>query len=149
LYIADTANHRIRLMPELTGTYFGQSITANQIKTVAGDGTVGFSGDGSLAVNAQLNNPRGIFVNATGMYIADTGNHRIRFVPTTDGLYYGQNMTANCIYTLAGDGTGGFNNDGIHASTAQLNSPYGVTADDALNVYVSDKDNHRIRKISP
>ncbi|MEV8553773.1 Teneurin-2 [Streptomyces glaucescens] len=87
LYIADSENHRIR------------KVTADgQIRTVAGTGTAGFSGDDGPAVAAELNCPYGVAVGSTGnLYIADTDNHRVRQV-TPDGR----------IRTVAGTGTPGF-----------------------------------------
>ena len=71
LYIADKYNHRIRRIDALTGI----------ITTVAGNGKAGFSGDGGLATEASLSLPEGIFIAPSGvLYIADTGNHRIRLV---------------------------------------------------------------------
>ena len=68
LYIADTANHRIRRV-DPSGT----------IATIAGTGEEGFSGDGAPAVSAQLSGPKGVAVDGAGnLYIADSGNHRIR-----------------------------------------------------------------------
>ena len=75
LYIADTRNHRIRRL----------DLTSGNITTIAGTGTQGFTGDGAAASLADLNAPSGLALDAVGgLYIADTGNHRVRFVdPTT------------------------------------------------------------------
>ena len=71
LYIADTNNHRIRRVDAGTG----------DITTVAGTGEQGFSGDGEPAIHAGLNEPRAVYVDGAGhLYIADSGNHRIRKV---------------------------------------------------------------------
>ena len=77
LFIADQFNHRIR------------KIAANgQISTVVGTGSPGYSGDGGLAVNAQINTPTGVFVDTLGnLYIADVGNQRIRKVDTSGKNY--------------------------------------------------------------
>ncbi len=80
LYIADTANNRIREVVKATGI----------INTVVGNGTLGFSGDGGNPLAAQLNNPQGIAVDSQGnLYVSDTQNQRIRAVtfsaPTTVG----------------------------------------------------------------
>ena len=72
LYIADTQNHRIRM------------VSSGIITTVAGDGSNGFFGDGGPATLAKLKQPGGVAVNTLGnFYIADTHNHRIRFVDTS------------------------------------------------------------------
>ena len=91
LFIADTWNHRIRKVTP-----------GGVISTVAGNGTLGFSGDGGPATAAQLNYPSDMAVDAAGnLFIADTGNHRIRKV-TPGGV----------ISTVAGNGTAGFSGDG-------------------------------------
>ena len=120
--------------------YFGgaeepQSLIAQSlIETVAGGGT---RGDGGAAVAAQLNRPFGVTLDGAGnLYIADRDNHRIRKVDA-----------AGVISTVAGDGTEGFGGDGGAAVAAQLRSPTGVAPDGAGNLYIADRDNHRIRKV--
>ena len=126
LYIADTANHRIRKVD-----------AAGVISTVAGDGTRGSGGDGDPAVDAQLNSPYGLALDGAGnLYIADTVNHRIRKVDA-----------AGVISTVAGDGTRGYGGDGDPATAAQLSFPVGVALDAAGSLYIADNDNHRIRKV--
>ena len=131
MYIADRFNHRIR------------RVTASGIiTTVAGTGTAGFSGDGGPAVNAQLNQPEDVWVDAGGtLYIADSSNHRIRRV-TTGGT----------ISTVAGSGgpgfTGGFAGDGGAATSAQLNRPTGLVVDAGGNIFIADSSNHRIRRVA-
>ncbi|HEX7026767.1 MAG TPA: Ig-like domain-containing protein, partial [Gammaproteobacteria bacterium] len=132
LYIADRNNHRIR-----------QVSPDGIINTVAGSGPAGgeggFAGDSGAATSARLNSPSGIAVDATGnLYIADTFNHRIRKVGV-DGV----------IVTIAGTGSPGFSGDGGPATQAQLWAPTGLDVDAEGNVYVADRINHRIRKISP
>ncbi len=128
LYIADTRNSRIRRVTP------GGTIT-----TVAGNGTVGYSGDGGAATSAQLFFPYGVAVDAAGnMYIGDNGNHRIRRV-TPGGI----------ITTVAGNGNGGYSGDGGAATSAQLELPFGVAVDAAGNLYVADAGNHRIRRVTP
>ena len=96
--------------------------------TVAGNGTLGFSGDGGPAVSAELNAPTGVAVDRAGnLFIADTGNRRIRKV-SKDGT----------IATIAGDGTLGSTGDGGPATSAQLYPPNGVAVDGAGNLFISD-----------
>ena len=129
LYIADTGNNRIRMV----------SFTANTIVTVAGNGTSGPTGDGFPAINAELNSPRGItFDSAGNLYIADSGNHRIRMV----------SAATKDITTVAGNGTLGYNGDNIAATSAELNYPLGVAVDAAGNIYIADSQNFRIRMVS-
>ena len=127
LYIADTNNNRIRkVAPD------------EIISTVVGTGRSGYSGDGGLATNAQLNRPRDVEVGADGsLYIADTDNHCIRKV-TPDGV----------ISTLAGIGASGYSGDGGPATSAQLAWPQDVTVGTDGSLYFTDTGNHRIRKVS-
>ena len=126
LYIADTSNHRIRKVD-----------SSGIITTFAGTGTAGFSGDDGSATAAQLSSPRGVAVDGSGnLYIADNSNHRIRKVDT-----------AGMITTVAGTGTAGFSGDGGSATAAQLNSPISVAVDGSGNVFITDSNNHRVRKV--
>jgi sugar lactone lactonase YvrE len=107
------------------------------ITAFAGDGTEGSSGDGGAATQAQLNSPRGVAVDGAGnVYIADTGNHRIRRVGS-NGI----------ITTYAGTNGPGFSGDGGPATQAQLSSPVGVAVDGAGAVYIADRANNRIRRV--
>jgi uncharacterized protein (TIGR03437 family) len=108
------------------------------VSTVAGTGNAGFSGDGGAAVSAQLNGPQAVAVDAAGnLYIADTGNYRIRKV-TAGGT----------ISTLAGNGIPGFTGDGGAAVLAQIGAPAGVAVDALGNVFFSD-GSVRVRKVNP
>jgi len=127
VFIADTANHRIRRVDAGTGL----------ISTIAGTGTFGFSGDGAAATSAQLYNPYGVAVDGVGnVFIADTYNHRVRRVDAGTGL----------ISTFAGT-TAGFSGDGAAATSAQLWYPAGVAVDGAGNVFIADTSNHRVRRV--
>ena len=149
LVIADTGNNRVRVVAASTGTFYGQAMTAGDIYTVAGDGTAGFSGDGGPATSAELNDPAGVAVDGAGnLVIADTSNNRVRVVAASTGTFYGQAMTAGDIYTVAGDGTGGFSGDGGPATSAELDSPYGVAVDGAGNLVIADTDNNRVRVVA-
>ena len=126
IYVADSRNNRVR------------KIANGIVTTVAGTGVDDFSGDGLAAASAQLSFPRDVVVDAAGnLYIADTGNSRIRKV-TSSGV----------ISTVAGNGTAGFAGDGGLASSAQLSYPSGLTTDSAGNLYIADSWNYRVRKIS-
>jgi sugar lactone lactonase YvrE len=128
LYIADTHNHRIRKLNLTTGT----------LTTIAGT-TPGFSGDMASATSAQLNLPTALAVDASNnLYLADTGNHRIRRITATTGI----------ITTIAGTGTQGFSGDTGPAISAAIDSPTGLALDAAHNLYLADTHNHRIRKIT-
>ena len=101
---------------------------------VAGNGSMGFSGDNGPATSAQLNNPHGIAVDAAGnLYIADYGNLRIRKV------------SGGVITTVAGGGSSDLGDNGPAAS-AYLNDPVAVAVDSAGNLYLPDYN--RVRKVS-
>lgn len=112
---------------------------AGAVSVIAGSGLAGFGGDGGPATQAELNAPAGIAFDSAGtMYIADSGNNRIRTI-TTDGN----------IHTIAGSGVAGFAGDGSTADFAAFVTPLGVSVDPSGNVYVADSGNNRLRKLSP
>ena len=108
------------------------------VTRIAGTGASGYSGDGGPALNAQLNSPQGVAVDASGnLYIADSGNSCIRMV-TANGT----------ITTVAGMRSAGFSGDGGAATSARLNSPQGVALDASGNLYIADNNNYRVRKVA-
>jgi sugar lactone lactonase YvrE len=126
LFIADTYNHRVRRVDAKTGG----------ITTVAGNGSLGYSGDNGPAASASLNYPQEIAVDTAGnLFIADESNH-IRRVDVTTGF----------ITTVAGNGTAGYNGDNILATSAGMR-PFGVALDDAANLFIADSYNYRIRRV--
>jgi len=126
LYFADQKNHVIRKIDN-----------NGIITTIAGNGSSGYSGDGSQATSAQLDNPRGICLDINGhILIADSGNNTIRKLDI-NGI----------ITTLAGNGSSGYSGDNQLASSSQLSDPRGVNVDDFGNIYIADTGNFRIRKI--
>jgi len=171
VFIADTENHRIRVVDGATG----------DIDTLAGTGTAGYSGDGGLATNAELDSPRGVCLNGAGeMVIADTMNSCIRevdlgdiistitgtgapalnhprqlamdatgnvYIADTDNQRVRKLDTSGWITTVAGTGSGGYDGDGIPATSAKLNKPGGVCVAPSGNFYIADTSNHRIRKV--
>ncbi len=109
------------------------------ITTVAGNGTYGFSGDGGLAVNAQLNAPEGVAVHPDGtIYISDGGNNRIRKVDP-EGV----------ITTYAGTGVWGYSGDGGPAIDAMFNWPQNIKLGKDGSLYIADYWNYSIRRVSP
>jgi uncharacterized repeat protein (TIGR01451 family) len=123
LYIADRYSGRIRKV-SASGT----------ISTVAGNGSYGYSGDGAAAGSAAFRYPEGVAVDGSGnLYIADSGNARIRQV-----------STAGAVATLVGGGIG----DGGLGVFGLLNQPSGVARDNAGNTYVADTNNDRVRKVA-
>jgi sugar lactone lactonase YvrE len=127
LYIADTNNHRIRKV-DLNGV----------IRTIGGSGVAGYSGDNQPATAAALSSPSGIAIDGQGnLYIADTGNSRIRKLTVATGL----------ITTVAGNGSARFSNDGQLATDSSLNTPRAVAIDLAGNFYIADSGNDRVRRV--
>jgi Bacterial Ig-like domain (group 3)/NHL repeat len=135
VYVADRHNHRVRMIAASSGA----------ISTVAGSGAAsfsgGFSGDGAAATAATLAKPSGVSVDVTGnIYIADTGNQRIRQVGggqvTTGG---------SSIATIIGSGQQGYGTDGTTSATVNLNAPKAVAPDAAGNLAISDTLNQRVR----
>src|SRR6266480_1408750 len=129
LYIADLGNERIRKIAAATGI----------ITTVAGNGVLGFTGDGGAATKASLNSPASVALDASGnLYVADYANHRIRKVAAATGI----------ITTVAGNGINSFAGDGGAATNASLNYPASVALDASGNLYIADPNNNRIRKVA-
>jgi DNA-binding beta-propeller fold protein YncE len=105
---------------------------------VAGTGTRGFAGDGGPATDAEFSGPSSLAVDGAGnLYIADSGNQRIRRIDATTQI----------VTTVAGSGTAGFEGDGAPALSASLDSPSGVALDAEGNLYISDTGNNRIRRV--
>jgi trimeric autotransporter adhesin len=129
LYIGDARNNRIREV----------AISGGTITTVAGNGVPGYSGDGNLATNAELDFPSRPFIDAAGnIYIADYQNNRVRKVNATTGV----------ITTIAGNGVAGYAGDGSAATSAELNGPLSVAVDSSGIVYIADVNNERIRAVN-
>jgi hypothetical protein len=102
-------------------------MTKGDIYTIAGNGTFGFSGDGGPATSAEFYFPEASAVDGSGnVLVADRNNDRIRVVAESTGTFYGTAMTAGDIYTIAGNGTGGYSGDGGPATSAELYSPQGI-----------------------
>jgi NHL repeat-containing protein len=149
LVIADTQDSRVRVVAVHTGTFYGMPMTAGDIYTVAGTGVPGFSADGVLATKAKLSTPEGVAVDAAGnLLIADQGQCRLRLVAANTGTFYGQAMTADHIYTVAGDGTEGSSGDGGPATSAELDTPDGVAVDTAGDLVIADFGSNRVRLVA-
>ncbi len=150
LVISNTNQDVVDFVPGVSGSYFGQAMTAGYIYTIAGNGTQGSSGNGGPATSAELNGPQGVAIEPAGggIAIADTGNNIIRFVPATSGTYFGQSMTADDIYTIAGNGTAGLSGNGGLGTSAELSSPVQVSLDSSGNLAFADQANNEIRYVA-
>jgi PKD repeat protein len=139
IYFSDALNNRIRKIS-----------TSGIITTIAGNGTVGYSGDGGQATSAaiylqnenDLPDGGGIAIDVNGnIFISDYGNNAIRKI-----------NTLGIISTVVGTGVAGFNGDNIPATAAELERPNGITFDTYGNLYIADGDgngnNERIRKVN-
>ncbi|MBK7995450.1 MAG: SMP-30/gluconolactonase/LRE family protein [Blastocatellia bacterium] len=128
IFIADSGNNRIRRVDRVT----------NIITTVVGNGRSDFSGDSGPALQASLSFPIGIFLDdKNNLLIADSFNNRIRKVDSSTGN----------IASIAGTGDADYNGDNILATRASLNFPSFATMDSLGNIFISDTDNSRVRKI--
>jgi sugar lactone lactonase YvrE len=126
LYFADTNRHQVY-----------ESTLAGALVVVAGNGVQGFLGDGGAATSAELDSPKAVAVGTDGtLYIADTGNQRIRAV------------SAGQIRTFAGNGVAGFGGDNGAATSASLNQPNALAIDSSGALLVCDSANQRVRRIS-
>ena len=127
IFITDLTNYRIRKVS-----------TTGIMTTIAGTGSSGSTGDGSPATAATFEHAGFIAIDRIGnVYIADANSNRIRKI-----------NTSGIIFTIAGTGTGGFMGDNGPATSAELNGPSGVAVDNLGNIFFSDINNQRIRKIS-
>jgi hypothetical protein len=128
IYLSDSGNNVLRKVSASTGV----------ITTIAGNGTGGYSGDGGPATSAELSWPAGVTVDAaSNVYFADNGG-AVRKISASTGI----------ISTVAGTGVWGYSGDGGPATSAQLSYDISVAVDSAGNLYIADKYNMRIRKVS-
>lgn len=126
LYVSDTIDHRIRKIS-----------AAGTITTYAGNGLYGITGDGGLAVSAEVGSPRGLTLDQGGNLYATIGF----------GSATRQIAASGLITTVAGGGIAGFAGDGGKATAAQFLVPFGIAKDAAGNIYIADTDNNRIRRV--
>src|SRR5205823_4020452 len=130
VYFADAGLHKVYRVVQATGT----------LEVVAGTGSTGFNGDQADATQATLYTPYQIHIRGDYLYIADMNNHRIRRVNI--------HVSPRPIDTIAGTTSGGFSGDGDAAVVTQLYNPSSVWTDTNGDVYISDRSNQRIRKLT-
>ena len=128
VYIADTGNAYIRKIT-----------TDGNINFIAGDGSIGYGGDGGLATSAGLIEPYSIALDSSGnIFIAEPEDGRIRELTVSN----------NDIITAVGTGVLGFAGDGGPGTKAEVHQASGVAVDSSGNIYIADSLNNRIRKVS-
>ena len=175
VFIADTTNNRVRMVPSSSGTFFGQVMAAGDIYTVAGTGTAcsthtpagcGYTSGGvpQLATTANLDVPSGVAVDSSGnLYIADTTDNMVAMVARSacsSACPFGLASTVvGDIYTIAGTGTAcsthtpagcGYTSSGAAqvATSANLDAPSGVAVDSAGNLYIADKTDNMVALVA-
>ena len=127
LYIADLTNNVVR------------KVSAGIISTIAGNGTAGFSGDGQAGTSAQLNAPASVVFDPAGnMYIADSGDNRVREI----------SASTQTIRTITGTDSEQFAGDTGPANLASLYGPYALFLDQAGDLFIADMFHNRVRRIS-
>lgn len=127
VYFTERTGHRVRFIDG-----------GGALRTLAGTGVDGFSGDGGPAAEAQVSAPGGLGIAAGVLYLADSGNDRIRAI----------DLDAGTIETVAGNGVRGYTGDGVDATASALNFPEDVTATaDGARIFIADTGNHRVRHV--
>src|SRR5260370_28155792 len=125
LWYSDPGNNRVRM-----------GNAAGIVNTVAGNGVRGYSGDGGPATSAEVNQPNGLALDASGnLYFSDTGNNVVRMI-----------NGAGIISTVAGNGTAGFSGDGGPATSAPLNVPLWLILESSGNPYIPEPSYPRDRR---
>ena len=115
-----------------------------ELTPFAGAGPIGFSGDAGPALGATIGCPVGMAIGPDGaLYFADHANNRVRRIDQ-----------AGIITTIAGSGPAGvnqgsFSGDGGPATSATLQEPWDVAFDGKGNLFIADRDNHRVRRVDP
>jgi NHL repeat len=129
LYICLRNDHKVRQVEMRTGI----------IRTVAGTGERGYTGDHGPALRATFNGPKEIAVDRqNNIVLVDTENHCIRRIETVSGV----------VTTVAGTGQAGGSGDGGPATAATLKRPHGACLDEVGNIFIGDSENHRVRFMS-
>jgi sugar lactone lactonase YvrE len=113
------------------------------ITLLAGNGRVGYAGDGGPAIAAQFNNPQGIAIDQLGnVYVADTGNSVIRVITPNGNI----NLFAGNV--VNGSPVPGWTGDGGSPIGAELDLPAGMAVDSSGNLYIADSANNAVREIT-
>ena len=157
--LADQGNHRIRVVAARSGRFYGITMKAMGVYTVAGDGSaLSDSGDGGQATRAELGLDNVIigFVppvfgvatdRSSNVFVSDAAVNKVRVVAGRSGTFFGQRMRAGDIYTIAGTGKKGDSVSGALATRAEIDAPQGLAVDQAGNVLFADS-NGRVQVVA-
>jgi hypothetical protein len=152
LFIADTANCRVRVLPARDGTVLGRAVTARDLATVAGTGVCGSAGQGGPLAGAELSNPVALALDGSAdLLVADGGDQSVLLASAAGGTYWGTSVGAGDIGVVVG-GAGGYGPylaDGLSATgeTAELNDPRAVAVGPTGALFVSDGFMHAVRVV--
>ncbi len=154
LFIADTANCRVRVLPAESTALFGQAVTAGRLSTLAGTGVCGSAGQGGPLPAAQLWNPVAVTVDGAGdLLVADSGDQSVLLAPVRTGAFYGTPIAVGAIGVVVG-GAGSYGPyalDGLPATgpAAELDDPRGLAVGPTGALFVTDGFMHAIRVVPP
>jgi sugar lactone lactonase YvrE len=151
VFIADTANNAIRIIPVSNINRYGVNMTAGTLYTIAGNiGHSGNAADNVAAVGSNIASPNDIAVDSNGnVFFSDTGNNMVRELPNqaTTQFAKGANMTIGNMYIIAGTGASGDSTNNSVGTSSKLATNQGIAVDSSGNVYISDKANNRVEVV--
>jgi len=151
LFIADTDNCRVVVVPARTGALFGRSVVGGHLDPVAGSGTCGTAGLGGPAPAAELWTPTAVTTDAAGdLVVADRGAGYVVECPVVTGTYYGVPIGAGDLGVVAGMGLyGAYLTGGLPATgtTAELNDVRGLAIGPGGTLFATDSSQRAIREV--